>query len=287
MDLGGRIAANHLNSSDYFASTSAALLGADVSCYPSAAQMHFPVTLFGVPAHAILETAAYAVGFRIYLVHRKRSLDALSNDTRVYLLVAAAVGAALGSKLLHAFRDPSETHRHLTDVVFFLNGKTIVGGLLGGLLAVELTKKLLGETRSSGDLYVVPLCVGIAIGRVGCFLTGLADLTYGTPTTLPWGIDLGDGIPRHPTSLYEIALLALIAAWALRHKPVLSGDTFRGFMLLYLTFRLLIDPLKPEPRVLFGLSSIQIACVLGLMHYARHVKRVFFKAMPEELAQHG
>lgn len=249
--------------------------------------MLFPVTLFGVPAHAILETAAYAVGFQIYLLRRKRAQDTLSNDTRVYLLVAAAAGAAVGSKLLHAFRDPGETQRHLTDVLFFLNGKTIVGGLLGGLLAVELTKKLLGETRSSGDLYVLPLCAGIAIGRVGCFLTGLSDLTYGTPTALPWGIDLGDGVPRHPTSLYEIALLAVIAVWAYRHKPALSGDTFRGFMLMYLSFRLLIDPLKPEPRVLFGLSSIQIACVLGLVHYSRHVKRVLCKSAPEELPQHG
>ena len=41
--------------------------------------------------------------------------------------------------------------------------------------------------RSTGDLFVVPLCVGTAIGRIGCFLSGLEDRTYGTPTSLPWG----------------------------------------------------------------------------------------------------
>ncbi len=68
-------------------------------------------------------------------------------------------------------------------------------------------KRYIGLRTSTGDLYSIPLALGIAIGRIGCFLTGLSDNTYGIPTSLPWAINFGDGIPRHPTQLYEILFL--------------------------------------------------------------------------------
>ncbi len=77
-----------------------------------------------------------------------------------------------------------------------MGGKTIVGALIFGLISVELMKRYIGVRQSTGDLYAIPLALGIAIGRIGCFLTGLSDNTYGTPTTLPWAINFGDGIPR-------------------------------------------------------------------------------------------
>ena len=74
----------------------------------------------------------------------------------------------------------------------------IVGGLLGGWAGVEIAKRVLRIRYSTGDLFVFPLVVGMSIGRVGCFLTGLDDHTCGTWTGLPWAVDFGDG-PRHPT----------------------------------------------------------------------------------------
>jgi prolipoprotein diacylglyceryltransferase len=100
---------------------------------------------------------------------------------------------------------------NLHNPAYLIGGKTIVGALAGGLISVELIKRYIGLHQSTGDLYAIPLALGIAIGRIGCFLTGLSDNTYGTPTTLPWAINFGDNTPRHPTQLYEIAfLLALI-----------------------------------------------------------------------------
>ena len=48
------------------------------------------------------------------------------------------------------------------------------------------------------------------IGRIGCFTAGLTEETYGIKTTFFTGIDFGDGIRRHPVTLYEIAFLALL-----------------------------------------------------------------------------
>ena len=93
-----------------------------------------------------------------------------------------------------------------------LGGKTIVGGLVGGLIAVESVKRLRGIRVATGDLLALPLVLGIAIGRIGCFLSGLEDQSYGIATGLPWGVDFGDGIARHPTQLYEIVVLAGLGA---------------------------------------------------------------------------
>jgi len=106
-----------------------------------------------------------------------------------------------------------------------LSSKTIVGGLIGGLIAVEIVKKIAGIRTPTGDLFAIPLCVGIAVGRIGCFLTGLDDGTFAVATTLPWGINFGDGIARHPTQLYEIVFLLVLAAVLWRMAPrVRPGD---------------------------------------------------------------
>ena len=72
---------------------------------------------------------------------------------------------------------------------------------------------------------VFPLLLGMALGRVGCHLAGLTDGTYGTATTLPWALDLGDGVARHPTNLYEIGFLLLLAGllWWARAPPAAAG----------------------------------------------------------------
>jgi phosphatidylglycerol:prolipoprotein diacylglycerol transferase len=117
------------------------------------------------------------------------------------------------------------------------------------------------------------LVVGIAIGRVGCFLTGLEDNTYGLPSNLPWAVDFGDGIPRHPTQLYEIAFLLLVLLptlmW-LKDRAPREGDLFKAFMVGYLAFRLGLEFLKPGDPIV-GLTGIQWACIAGLVWYARYL----------------
>ena len=119
----------------------------------------------------------------------------------------------------------------------------------------------------------IQLATGIAIGRIGCFLTGPSDHTSGTPTALPWGVNFGDGVLRHPTQLYEVLLVILLGAflWRLVNLPHREGDLFKVFMAGYLGFRLLIDFLKPDVRVGLGLSSIQWACVAMLLYYGNGV----------------
>lgn len=111
--------------------------------------------------------------------------------------------------------------------------------------------------------------------RIGCFLSGLTDGTYGIATRLPWGVDFGDGVLRHPTQLYEIAFLGVLFALITRltsRLPV-AGDQFKLFMLAYMTFRLAVDSIKPAVSI-GGLSAIPWACLATVAYYAPHVPRL-------------
>jgi prolipoprotein diacylglyceryltransferase len=241
--------------------------------------MSFPVYLhfasLRLHPHLVFEALAYAVGFRAYLWLRKRNGDALDDANRWWVIAAAAMGAVAGSKILYWLEDLRLTFAHRMDLAFLMGGKTIVGALAGALFAVEAMKLRLGITRRTGDLFAVPLCLGIAIGRIGCFLTGLDDHTFGLVTRLPWGIDFGDGIARHPTQLYEsvFAILLGIFLWRRSLQPHVEGDVFKIFMVAYFAFRLAVDFLKPDVRVFLGLSSIQLVSAGMLLYYMADIMR--------------
>jgi prolipoprotein diacylglyceryltransferase len=217
-------------------------------------------------AHFWLEALAYGTAFQLYLLLRRRRGDALESRARWSVFVAAAIGAALGSKLLGLLQDPAELGARLSDPrAFFGGGKTIVGALLGGWIAVEWVKRRAGVTRRTGDLFALPLCVGIAIGRVGCWLAGPADRTHGLPTRLAWGVDAGDGVPRHPVLQAELIWLAVLAlVLRVAHaRDAREGVPFRIFLAGYLGFRLVVDVLKAGPTLL-GFTAIQWGCAGGL-----------------------
>lgn len=235
--------------------------------------MTFPLYLrlggISIPPHPLFESLAYVIAFRFYLVFRKRMGDLISGDMRWWVIAAATMGAAFGSKLLAAFESYPATWRDLG------SGKTIVGGFVGGWMAVEWIKRHFGVTVATGDLFAIPLAIGIAIGRIGCFLTGLADQTYGIATTLPWGVDFGDGVARHPTQLYEIVFLTVLTGllWRMMRVAHSNGDVFKAFMIVYLGWRFMIDFLKPE-ATFWKLSAIQWVCLLALVVYRSDLGRV-------------
>ncbi len=226
--------------------------------------------------HPIFETLGYALAYAMFRRGCAHAGDLIEEDQRWLIVATAAIGALLGSRFLGLME---QTFRqHITWHTFLLpGGRTTVGGLLGAWIAVGLIKRLRGVRDRAGDLFAVPLCLGIAIGRIGCFLAGPADGTYGAATNLPWGVNFGDGIPRHPTQLYEILFLSALGFVLQRHneKQHLEGATFRIFLVSYLAWRLLIDFLKPQP-VIFGLNLIQWACVAGIVAFLPDLMRLCF-----------
>ncbi|PHN07154.1 prolipoprotein diacylglyceryl transferase [Flavilitoribacter nigricans] len=238
--------------------------------------MEFPLIFkFGaitVSAHLLFELLAFSAGFQYFLRLRRQQEDRISDMNRLWVLVGATAGALIGSRLLGALEDPELFFSGRAGWLYYYQSKTIVGGLLGGLIGVEMTKKMIGEKHSSGDLFTFPLILAMIIGRIGCLSSGIAEPTYGLPSGLPWALDLGDGIPRHPTALYEIVFLLLLWAslrYLQRHYRLVPGAYFQLFMTAYLFYRLLVEFIRPGTEVLWGLNVLQLACIGGLIYYRR------------------
>ncbi len=223
--------------------------------------------------HIIFEWLAIFIGAWLY---RWQSRVNHSNRASLSILIGCLAGAGIGNKLLFVIEVPQTFAEHSWSA--FLMGQTIVGGLLGGLIGIEIAKKILHIKHSTGDSFILPLTVAIVIGRTGCFLAGLYDGTYGIATDMPWGVNFGDGIARHPTQLYEqlfvIGLYCML--WRFKNKlSVVSGLSFKLFLASYLLWRLSVDTIKPIPYDYWGLSGIQWACVIALLFYVPITYRAF------------
>jgi len=160
-------------------------------------------------------------------------------------------------------------------------GKSVLGGLVAAILAAEVFKWRHGIEGSTGVVWVPSLAAGIVVGRWGCFLAGTADPTYGTPTSLLWGHDFGDGIARHPVQLYEsFAMLLFFVAFTVgavrRNRRVLHGG-FYLFALYYAGQRFVWEFLKPYAIVIGPLNLFHLLCLalaayaLAMLRRNRHV----------------
>lgn len=176
---------------------------------------------------------------------------------------AAAGGFAAGTANLRLAGEPG-------------TARSLVGALAGAITAVELFKLARGIRGSTGVVFVPGFCASVAVGRWGYFFAGMDDRTHGTPATLPWAHDFGDGIPRHPVQLYESLAMAAFLAFALamlaRRDARFMRDGFFLMVLWYAGQRFLWEFLKPYPRVLGPLDLFHVIC-LGLLCYALFMLR--------------
>lgn len=242
----------------------------------------FEPTAFGtkINVHLILEYLAFFIAFRYYIKLRKSTNDLISDRNRLSIILGAIVGAFVGSRLVGFLENPTITF-NIQNMILLLNTKSIMGGLFGGLIGVEASKILIKEKHSSGDLFTFPIIVGIIIGRIGCFLSGIKEFTYGNETDFITGMDLGDGLLRHPTSLYEIVFLLLLFI-SLKiitfYTNKENGLLFKIFMISYFGFRFMIEFLKPNIFYVLGLSSIQWLCVTCWIYYIPTFKKIMKNA---------
>lgn len=223
---------------------------------PTDPRLHLLFDLLAWAAAALLAALLYR--WRL----KEASAQVVARTGRLYV-AALAIGAIGGAWAFGSWNTALAAVPHPSH--------SIAGALAGGIVAVELYKLARGIRGSTGVIWVGPLALGIAIGRWGCLVAGLSDETYGTPTALPWGVDLGDGIARHPVQLYEslamLAFLGLYLAALARRAEWTRERAFYLFILFYAAQRFVWEFLKPYPRLLGPLDVFQLLA-LAMIFYA-------------------
>ncbi|MGJ5203940.1 prolipoprotein diacylglyceryl transferase [Bradyrhizobium sp. HKCCYLR20261] len=221
----------------------------------------------GAVLHAIFDVAAWlSAAAAGWWLARGARVSFPKQSTEWPYVAALVFGAGLGAYLFGTLN-------------LWLSGmaglaRSVEGALAGGIVAVELYKWRHGIILRTGARFALPLAVGIAVGRVGCYVAGLDDFTYGTPTSLPWGHDFGDGVLRHPVQLYEslamaaFAVLYIIAVF--RRSGSIIANGFYLALLVYGLQRFAWEFLKPYgpvigPLTLFHLLSLAIAAYAAVM----------------------
>ena len=235
-----------------------------------------PAALLRMVVHLLFDVAAWLSAWTIGSVVARRYFGATATRTPLRdpgYFIALALGAIAGALLFGSL--------NMRLAGFWQIGHSIAGAVAGGIVGVELFKRATGIRGSTGGQFVAPLALGIAVGRLGCFFGGLPDYTYGTPTGLAWGVDFGDGVPRHPVQLYESAAMLLFLAFYLRglaaDSQLVRKHGFYLFVGWYAVQRFAWEFLKPYPSVVGPLNVFHLICII-LIGYS-----VFMMRQTDEL----
>jgi prolipoprotein diacylglyceryltransferase len=193
-----------------------------------------------------------------HFIPRPARLRALPWRQRLFLVLAGFIGGALGGKLPFALGSNESV---LSVLAWLQDGKTITTGLAGAYLAAELAKLALGIQVKTGDTFALPLALAMAVGRWGCYFNGCC---YGVATDLPWGVDFGDGVLRHPTQIYESLFhfsMAAVLLWLMCHHAF-RYQLLKFYLIAYCGYRFLTEFIRPEPAIAMGLTFYQWVAVV-------------------------
>ena len=187
-------------------------------------------------------------------------------------LFGAIVGAKL-SVLLGDYHWPWTPVNDWSTVL--ISGRSITGALMGGFLAAEIAKPIIGYTLPPNDRFAALLPFTIAIGRVGCLLSGCCR---GTPYNGWCALTSSDGVARHPAQVYEIIFqIAIGGLFVLMvRRGIFFGRLFSLYLMAYGVFRFLTEFIRDTPKTFGPLSGYQLLCIaMFLLGAGFFLKRTF------------
>ena len=187
------------------------------------------------------------------------------------LAVAAMIGGLAGAKIYFIIEAWTDVWQDPYTYILTGAGFTFFGGFIGGLIGVLLVARIRHlPFLPVLDAIGLTLPIGYGIGRIGCQLAGDGD--YGTPTDLPWGMAYPDGVVPtlervHPTPVYEMLYSAVTfwILWKLRVRLQKPGQLFCVYLIMIGIARFLVEFIRINPAVLFGLSDAQIISVFIML----------------------
>jgi phosphatidylglycerol---prolipoprotein diacylglyceryl transferase len=182
----------------------------------------------------------------------RRAKRPLTADYAIEATAVMMLGALLGARILYVVFFPAVFWANPIGTLLNPGGLVWYGGMVGGILAVlAYTRWRRLPFLQLADAMTPPTALGLALGRVGCFLSGCC---YGAPSQLPWAVVYPVGhithpLHVHPSPLYEALTALLIMAWLLwleRTGKATAGSLLGWFMVLYGVARFGLEGLRGD-----------------------------------------
>lgn len=213
--------------------------------------------------YGIMYLLAFLLAWWLLPILARKKGYPLTQDDIGNLLFAGILGTIIGGRLGYViFYAPEYFGDHPLQILALWNGgMSSHGGMIGVAAAMFITlRKLRGKITlwQLGDLLVVPIALGLALGRFGNFIN--LEL-YGSVTDLPWGIAIPDaeGL-RHPVQIYAMikdVFIAAVCSFVLM-KSKREGVTLGLFFVLYGILRFATEFIRIETSVGFDIAVIHL-----------------------------
>ncbi len=241
-----------------------------------------PITVY---SYGVMMALGFlAADFVVSSECRRKGLDP---DFASSLVVWAALAGIAGSRLYSVIDNfPAYMHDPWS-IIFSGSGFVWYGGMIGGVAAAYfVSRRYRIKFLDAADMAGPALVIGQALGRIGCLLSGDGD--WGVPTKLPWGMQYPNaivgwngnsvlqldshnqlvsgfypGVRVHPTPIYEAILYTLIFLflWSIRKENRVPGRLFFLYLILAGAARFVVEFLRVNPRVFYGLSEAQLIAI--------------------------
>lgn len=237
-----------------------------------------PVILFFGKLSVNFYSLSYVVSILLAWLYAKQiiqrfpSLNVTKKNLEDFVNIAI-IGIVVGGRLAYClFYDPI---KYLSDPIEILKtyegGMSFHGGLIGLSLATYFfSRKYKLSFLTLCDILATVAPIGLCLGRIANFING--EL-YGRITSVPWAVifPYSDGLPRHPSQLYEamfegIILLLVLAYLVFKHKMLKFQGLISGlFLILYSVSRIIIEIFRePDIHLGFIFGNITMGQLLSL-----------------------
>ena len=232
----------------------------------------YPVLFPWLDSPQVIHNLFVALGFLaggVLFMRNVRRVGAW--DDRFYaMFVGILIGGALGARLSALVDGIANGGPRGLVLAWEYGGLSILGGLAGAYVGAQIGKRISGYPGHTGNYFAPAVALGLAIGRIGCFLTE----PPGRATSMPWGIrsdpraqellphcqPCRQGLAMHPSFVYEIVFL-LVSLWLMRryrHIFTTPGSLFIAFLATYSVFRFLIEFTRGNSVNSWGLTGSQV-----------------------------
>jgi len=221
----------------------------------------FSIAGFDIRWYGIL--IATGMMLAMLVIYKRAPRHGIDPDKMIDLCLITIPVAVVGTRLYYVFSNWDYYQGDFMKIIDMrAGGLAIHGGLITGVLTALILARIWHiRPLNLLDLGMPAVALAQSIGRWGNYFNQEA---YGTPTDLPWAIDI-DGTMVHPTFLYESIwcfMLFLLLSYLDRHRRF-EGQIFLLYGILYSFERFFVEWLRTDSLMIGPFKTAQlVSCII-------------------------